>query len=114
MYIEDSNIIVIPDQYFLNTLMTGYIGGDFGDYRNFEFLSNCILNLQGEIEIANLQSKTTRDTSLYKVNDIAQFKSLQARVYLIVFVILPLVLAGIFAGLYFAKNKLLFLGVKND
>ena len=111
---EDSNIIVIPDQYFLNTLMTGYIGGDFGDYRNFEFLSNCILNLQGESELANLQSKTTRDTSLYKINDITQFKRLQARVYLIIFVIIPLVLAGIFAGLYFARNKLLFLGVKND
>lgn len=111
---EDSNIIVIPDQYFLNTLMTGYIGGDFGDYRNFEFLSNCILNLQGESELAELQSKTTRDTSLYKVNDISQFRSLQAKLYLLVFVIIPLVLAGIFACLYLAKNKLMFLGVKND
>ena len=34
---NNSNIIVIPDQYFVNSLMTGYIGGEYGDYRNFEF-----------------------------------------------------------------------------
>ncbi|MBO4533403.1 MAG: Gldg family protein [Treponema sp.] len=110
----DSNIIVIPDQYFVNTLMTGYIGGDFGDYRNFEFLSNCILNLQGESELAQLQSKTTRDTSLYKVNDIEQFKKLRTRVYLIIFAIIPLILAAIFFSLYFARIPFLLNRGKND
>lgn len=101
----DSNIIVIPDQYFLNTLMTGYIGGDFGDYRNFEFLSNCILNLLGETELAELQSKTTRDTSLYKVNDAVQFKKLQVRVYIIIFILIPLLTSGIFLTLYYIKKR---------
>ncbi len=110
----DSNIIVIPDQYFVNTLMTGYIGGDFGDYRNFEFLSNCILNLQGESELAALQSKTTRDTSLYKVSDLEQFKKLQTRVYIIAFIIIPLVLAGIFTALYFVRIPFILRRGKND
>ncbi len=87
---EDSNIIVIPDQYFLNTLMTGYIGGDFGDYRNFEFISNCILNLAGESELALLQSKTTRDTSLYKITDHTQLLKMQLLSYILSFILLPL------------------------
>ena len=110
----DSNIIVIPDQYFVNTLMTGYIGGDFGDYRNFEFLSNCILNLQGESELAELQSKTTRDKSLYKVNDLQQFQKLQTKVYIIVFLILPVILTGIFLALYFTRIPFLLSRGKND
>ena len=105
----DSNIIVIPDQYFVNTLMTGYIGGDFGDYRNFEFLSNCILKLQGEPELAALQSKTTRDTSLYKVSDLELFKKLRTRVYIIVFLLIPLILAGIYIWLHFAEIPLVFI-----
>lgn len=86
---EDSNIIVVSDQYFLNTLMTGYIGGDFGDYRNFEFLSNCILKLNNEEELSKLQSKTTRDTSLYKVSEINQFIKLELITYLFILIILP-------------------------
>lgn len=95
---EDSNIIVIPDQYFLNTLMTGYIGGEFGDYRNFEFLGNCFLNLAGETELAKLQSKTTKDTSLYKINDMTQFAKLALLVYIMIFVVLPLFHTGIFVA----------------
>ena len=93
---DDSNIIVIPDQYFLNTLMTGYIGGDFGDYRNFEFISNCLLNLAGESELAQLQSKTTRDTSLYKVTDELQFLKLRLLVFIMIFVVIPLILVLFF------------------
>ena len=102
----DSNIIVIPDQYFLNTLMTGYIGGDFGDYRNFEFLSNCILNLNGESQLAELQAKTKRDTSLYKVNDLTQFVRLMRLVYAVCFIILPLLYFLLFiAGLWLSKKR---------
>ena len=94
---DDSNIIVIPDQYFLNTLMTGYIGGDFGDYRNFEFISNCILNLAGESELAQLQSKTTRDTSLFKVTDTLRFLKLRLLVFIMIFVVIPMVeILGVF------------------
>lgn len=103
---NESNIIVIPDQYFLNTLMTGYIGGDFGDYRNFEFLSNSILKLLNEEELAGLQSRTKRDTSLYKINDSLQFKKMQTRIYIIIFALIPLILAGIFLFLKRGKKWL--------
>ena len=102
---EDSNIIVIPDQYFLNTTMTGYIGGDFGDYRNFEFISNCILNLNGEGELAKLQSKTKRDTSLYKINDFAQLLRLMYLVYVVCFVIIPLIYVVAFITTRIIRNK---------
>ncbi len=110
---NDSNIIVIPDQYFLNTLMTGYIGGDFGDYRNFEFISNCLLNLAGESELAQLQSKTTRDTSLYKITDQNQFLRLRLLVLIMIFVVIPIFYAGVWFLIY--KCKLLrYYRVKPD
>ena len=102
---SDSNIIVISDQYFLNTLMTGYIGGDFGDYRNFEFISSCVLDLNGEGELSLLHSKTTRDTSLYKVGDISQLIRLMRLVYAVCFVIIPLIYVLIFAGTKVLRKK---------
>ena len=102
---DDSNIIVIPDQYFLNTTMTGYIGGDFGDYRNFEFLSNCILNLNGEGQLAKLQSKTKRDTSLYKISDFAQLLRLMYLVYAFCFIIIPLIYVVAFITTRVIRSK---------
>lgn len=55
---SDVNLIVIPDQYFLNSLMNEYIGGDYGDYRNFDFLINSLLKLNNEDDLAELQSKS--------------------------------------------------------
>ena len=92
---ENSHIIVIPDQYFVSTLMNGYIGGDSGDYRNFEFLTNALLKLNGEEELAALQSRTSRDTSLYKVSDMIQFNTLRLITFIILFVILPLAILAI-------------------
>lgn len=92
---ENSHIIVIPDQYFVSTLMNGYIGGDTGDYRNFEFLTNALLKLNGEEELASLQSRTSRDTSLYKVTDMVQLQALRLICFIILFVILPLLLIAL-------------------
>ena len=101
---ENSHIIVIPDQYFVSTLMNGYIGGDTGDYRNFEFLTNALLKLNGEEELAALQSRVSRDTSLYKVTDMVALNALRLVTFIILFVILPLLL--ITAGVIFnVKGK---------
>ena len=102
---ENSHIIVIPDQYFVSTLMNGYIGGDTGDYRNFEFLTNTLLKLNGEEELAALQSRTSRDTSLYKVTDIVQFNTLRLITFIILFVILPLLLIAIGVILNVKREK---------
>ncbi|MBP5520672.1 MAG: Gldg family protein [Treponema sp.] len=89
-HLNNSHIIIIPDQYFLSSLMNGYIGGENGDYRNFEFLTNALLKLNGEEELAALQSRTNRDSSLYKVSDVVQFNTLRLITFIILFVILPL------------------------
>ena len=102
---ENQNIIVIPDQYFVSSLMNGYIGGETGDYRNFEFLTNTLLKLNGEEELATLQSRTNRDTSLYKVTDIVQFNTLRLITFIILFVILPLLLIAIGVILNVKREK---------
>ncbi len=102
---ENSHVIIIPDQYFVSSLMNGYIGGDTGDYRNFEFLTNTLLKLNGEEELAALQSRTNRDTSLYKVTDIVQFNTLRLITFIILFVILPLLLIAIGVILNVKREK---------
>ena len=62
---DNSHIIVLPDPYFVNTLMTGYNGGEYGDYRNFGFMTNTLLKLNNEEELAELQGRSLKDNSLY-------------------------------------------------
>lgn len=100
---ENSHIIVIPDQYFVNSLMNEYISGDFADYRNFEFVTNCLLKLNGEEDLATLQAKSSRDTSFYKITDIAQFSLYKLIVYLVCFVLIPLVCVA--TGVYWYVFK---------
>jgi len=66
---DKAKVFVIPDQYFVNTLMTGYIGGQYGDYRNFDFMTKELLYLNNEPELADLHSKTKVDRTLYKCTD---------------------------------------------
>ena len=102
---NNSNIIVIPDQYFVNSLMTGYIGGEFGDYRNFEFLTNCLLKLNNEEELSKLHDKAIKDKSLFKVNNLQDFTSLQNLSYIILFVIVPLFVILMICAIYFVKKS---------
>ena len=85
--------------------MTGYIGGENGDYRNFEFLTNALLKLNGEGELAALQSRTMRDTSLFKVTDLIQMKALRLISYIILFVILPFAILAFGVILNVRKEK---------
>lgn len=102
---QNSHIIIVSDQYFVNSLMTGYIGGDTGDYRNFEFLTNALLKLNGEEELASLQSRTNRDTSLYKVTDIAQFNTLRLVTFIFLFIIIPFAIIAAGVILNVKKDK---------
>ena len=102
---DNSHIIIIPDQYFVSSLMTGYIGGESGDYRNFEFLTNALLKLNGEEELSALQSRTSRDTSLYKVTDISQLATLRRICFIILFALLPLLLAALGVFLNVKRQK---------
>lgn len=92
---DKAMIYVIPDQYFVNTLMTGYIGSDNGDYRNFEFLTKSLLELNGEVELSKLKARQKADTSLYKITDAAKFIRMQLICILLLFIMTPLLIAGL-------------------
>ena len=102
---QNSHIIVISDQYFATSLMNGYIGGESGDYRNFEFLTNALLKLNGEEELAALQSRSSRDTSHYKVTDIVSFSTMRLVTYIILFVIVPFSIIAVGVILNVRKEK---------
>lgn len=86
---DSSNIIVIPDQYFVNTLTTfGVLGNE---YRNFDLLTNCLLKLNNEEELAQLQSRSSRDITLTKITETYKFNQFKKITNIFVFVIIPLV-----------------------
>lgn len=87
-------LVLIPDQYFANSLMIGYTGGEYGDYRNLDFLVNQILKLNGENELSELHEKSTLlgNTSLYKTYNEELFNSAKNRTIIFLFVIIPLLI----------------------
>lgn len=105
---ENIKIIVIPDQYFLSTILNyGYIGGEYGDYRNFEFLTNCLLKLNSEEELAALQNKALKDTSLSKLTDNNDFQKAGKLSYTICFIIIPvLILLCAFVSFIIQKRRI--------
>lgn len=104
---SSSDIIVIPDQYFVNSLMTGYIGGEYGDYRNFEFLTKTLLELNNEKNLSELYGKSSVDESLYKIKDQEQFIKTTRFSLLLLFVIVPLsiIICGVISWIL-KKKKL--------
>ena len=96
---KNGNIVFIPDQFFLSSLMTGFISGENSiDFRNYDFFAGQILKLQGEKQLASLMEKSQRNTSLYKITEKDKFSSMKNFVLVLNFVLLPvLILAfGIF------------------
>ncbi len=90
---ENAEVIVLSDQYFLNSLLNGYIGKDYeGDYRNFDFATNVLLELNNEPELAALHSKISNDTSLSKITDVEQFMNYRNVVIIILFIIIPILI----------------------
>ena len=107
--ISDANIIVIPDQYFVHSLMLGYIGGKYGDYRNLDFLVNQLLKINGEQELAELQAKFSNQTNqlFYKVPDENSFVSAKNKTLICIFVCIPgFILCGFFVSAYLRKRYL--------
>ena len=98
---KNENIVFIPDQFFLSSLMTGFISGENSiDFRNYDFFASQILKLQGENQLASLMEKSQRNTSLYKITEKDKFSSMKKAVLALNFVLLPvLILAfGIFVA----------------
>ena len=83
-----AKVFVIPDQYFVNSLMTGYIGGKYGDYRNFDFITQQLLYLNNEPELADLHSRAKKDISLYKIAQLETPQQLIIREFIVLVVLL--------------------------
>ncbi|MCR4954637.1 MAG: Gldg family protein [Treponema sp.] len=104
---SSSDIIVVSDPLFLNSLMIGYNNSDdYGDYRNFDFLSNVLLRLNGEEELAELQSRIFRDTSLYKISDAEQFAVRKNAVLIILCGVIPLMIFICWIVTFISRRRL--------
>lgn len=105
----DNNIILLPDQYFANSLMLGYTGGENGDYRNLDFLTNIVLRLNGEDELADIQSHSTlsKNLSFYKTYNQELFYSAKNRTLFTMFILVPLLIIAAGVAFNFNRNKIL-------
>ena len=89
---ENSDVIVISDSNFSNSLALEYNGGEYGDYRNLNFITNSLLRLNNEDELADLESKQTRDTSLLIQAGSEEFEKLRTLSLAILFAAVPLLI----------------------
>lgn len=105
---DDVKYEVISDQYFVHSLMLGYIGGIYGDYRNLDFLVNRLLRLNSEKELADLQVAGAENSSrhfLYKVTDTADFVSARNRTIFCLFILNPIVIIAFGIAAHFLRKK---------
>lgn len=100
-----TRIAVVGDQYFADSLMMEYIGGSTGDYRNLDFLTHCILKLEGEESLAALQNKNAPSTSLYKITGAAAFKSMMIRSLIVLFGLIPCLYGTAYAVLLVRRKR---------
>ena len=105
--IENSNLIIVPDQYFVHSLMLGYVGGALGDYRNLDFLVNQLLKINGEEELAYLQSKFSNQNNqfFHKVYDEISFIKAKNSTIFCVFILNPLIIFVSFGLSIFLRKR---------
>ena len=107
--VDNARIIVVPDQYFLNTLMNNYSSqSDEADFSNFDFAVNTILNLMNEGELSKLHKKSLAAGSGIKIqNDeegLKKYKTLAFVTILTLFLIIPLFII-LSSVIYFSVQK---------
>ena len=106
--LKNRKIIFIPDQYFVNSLMLGYSGGQTGDYRNLDFLVNQILKLDSKENLALLhENSSVSSLGFYKTYNNELFYSAKTRTVVCLFIFVPVLICGV--GLLFNLNKRKFL-----
>lgn len=104
---KNHSIVVIPDQFFANSLMLGYSGGKFGDYRNLDFIVSEVLKMNKEVELAKIHEKSTLsgNTSLYKVYDEESFISAKNRTQFCCFILNPFIVAACWIAIVILRKK---------
>ena len=111
---KDRKLVLVPDQYFVNSLMLGYTGGETGDYRNLDFLVNQILKLNGEENLAEIHEHSTllSNTSLFKTYSAELFLSAKNKTLCCMFIFVPAVI--VLAGILFNLNRLKMLRKQDE
>ncbi|WP_407429371.1 Gldg family protein, partial [Treponema sp.] len=103
---QKDNVILISDQFFVSSLMTGFISGESsGDFRNYDFLTSQLLKLRGEEELASLMEKYSESASLYKLTDENAFLKMKNFTVFVTFVLLPLIIISIYMSVLILRNK---------
>lgn len=90
----EKKIIVIPDQFFVHSLMLGYAGGQTGDYRNLDFLANTLIDLAGNEELAEIHKKSflSNNSSLFKIYDEESFNKAKITMLFCMFIFVPVLI----------------------
>lgn len=89
---ENMNITVISDQFFVSSILTGFISSEnFVDFRNYDFLASELLNLKKENELSELMNKSKIPLSLYKITDLDLFENAKNNSIVLNFIIIPFV-----------------------
>ena len=103
---RSKNISLVADQFFVSSLMTGFISGESsGDFRNYDYLTKELLVLRGEAELASLMQKSAPVTALYKITDESSFNSARIKTLALNFCILPLFIFALFVFAQIKRRK---------
>ena len=84
---EGARLVLIPDQYFLNSLMQNYSAADFS---NFDFTVSSLLSLMNENELASLYEAHLTSANFMKISDEESFKNLANLSLWVLFLFIPL------------------------
>lgn len=97
---------LIPDQYFVSSLMTGFISTEtHGDFRNFDFCADILFRLNGETEIAALMNKSSSPENLYKIQNRKEFDKKSRNSLAVFFSLFPAALVIFGAGYNFFRKR---------
>lgn len=89
---KKDNLALIADQFFVSSLGTGFISdSEQGDFRNFDIVTNLLLEINGEQDIAKLIKKSRVAKTLYKITSEQKLQSAVKTTIVINFLILPLI-----------------------
>ena len=106
----EKKIIVIPDQFFVHSLMLGYAGGQTGDYRNLDFLANTLIDLAGNEELAEIHKKSflSNNSSLFKIYDEESFNKAKITMLFCMFIFVPVLIISFWIIFIIRRKQLVY------
>ena len=112
---RSESISLVSDQFFVSSLMTGFISGESGgDFRNYDYLAKELLVLRGETELAALMDKSAPVTSLHKLTGESSFRRAMAAAVTVNFVILPLAVIVLFVAVQTRRRRKVMRGQQEE